>query len=186
MAAHQAPPPLGFSRQENWNGLPFPSPMHESEKWPQNCQQESTSKEQEENEKLNVIWALDKLWTLITLYNICLWESWLKAEEKGTTEDKMVGWHHFDAHEFGWTLGVADGQRGLVCCDSWGCKESDTTERQLNWICSLYLFINLKGWSWAVNSLPIRKSTLPSKTHIFCAADSDPCSLLETCCLFLI
>ena len=36
---------------------------------------------------------LDKLWTLITLENICLWESWLKAEEKGTTEAKMVGWH---------------------------------------------------------------------------------------------
>ena len=33
MAAHQAPPPLGFSRQEHWSGLPFPSPMHESEKW---------------------------------------------------------------------------------------------------------------------------------------------------------
>ena len=33
MAAHEAPPPLGFSRQEHWSGLPFPSPMHESEKW---------------------------------------------------------------------------------------------------------------------------------------------------------
>ena len=32
MAAHQAPPSLGFSRQEHWSGLPFPSPMHESEK----------------------------------------------------------------------------------------------------------------------------------------------------------
>ena len=33
MTAHQAPPSLGFSRQEHWNGLPFPSPMHESENW---------------------------------------------------------------------------------------------------------------------------------------------------------
>ena len=33
MAAHQAPPSLGFSRQEHWSGVPFPSPMHESEKW---------------------------------------------------------------------------------------------------------------------------------------------------------
>ena len=33
MAAHQTPPSLGFSRQEHWSGLPFPSPMHESEKW---------------------------------------------------------------------------------------------------------------------------------------------------------
>ena len=37
MAAHQAPPSLGFSRQEHWRGLPFPSPMHESEKWKWNC-----------------------------------------------------------------------------------------------------------------------------------------------------
>ena len=54
-------------------------------------------------------------------------------EEKGTTEDEMVGWHHrLDGHEFGYTPGVGDGQGGLVCWDSWGCKESDMTER-LNW-----------------------------------------------------
>ena len=54
-------------------------------------------------------------------------------EEKGTTEDEMAGWHHrLDGHGFGWTPGVGDGQGGLVCCGSWGCKESDTTER-LNW-----------------------------------------------------
>ena len=55
-------------------------------------------------------------------------------EEKGTTEDKMVGWHHrLDGHGFGWTSGVGDGQGGLVCCGSWGCKELDMTER-LNWL----------------------------------------------------
>ena len=54
-------------------------------------------------------------------------------EEKGTTEDEMAGWHHrLDGHEFGWTPGVCDGQGGLACCDSWGCKESDTTD-WLNW-----------------------------------------------------
>ena len=54
-------------------------------------------------------------------------------EEKGTTEDDMAGWHHrLDAHEFEWTPRVGDGQGGLACCDSWGRKESDTTER-LNW-----------------------------------------------------
>ena len=37
MAAHQAPPSLGFSRQEHWSGLPFPSPIHESEKWKWSC-----------------------------------------------------------------------------------------------------------------------------------------------------
>ena len=53
-------------------------------------------------------------------------------EEKGTTEDEMVGWHHWhNGHGFGWTPGVGDGQGGLVCCGSWGRKESDTTE--LNW-----------------------------------------------------
>ena len=45
----------------------------------------------------------------------------------------MAGWHHWlDGHEFEWTLGVGDGQGGLACCDSWGHKESDMTER-LNW-----------------------------------------------------
>ena len=54
-------------------------------------------------------------------------------EEKGTTEDEMAGWHHrLDGREFEWTLGDGDGQGWLVCCNSWGWKESDTTER-LNW-----------------------------------------------------
>ena len=55
-------------------------------------------------------------------------------EEKGMTEDEMAGWHHWlDGPESEWTPGVGDGQEGLACCDSWGCKESDMTER-LNWI----------------------------------------------------
>ena len=54
-------------------------------------------------------------------------------EEKGMTEDEMAEWHHqLDGHGFGWTLVVGDGQGGLACCDSWGRKASDTTER-LNW-----------------------------------------------------
>ena len=54
-------------------------------------------------------------------------------EEKGTTEDEMAGWHHWlDGHEFEWTPGFGDGQGGLACCNSWGHKESDMTER-LNW-----------------------------------------------------
>ena len=52
-----------------------------------------------------------------------------RQEEKGTTEDEMVGWHHLlDGHEFEQTPGVGDGQGGLVCCGSWGHKESDKTE----------------------------------------------------------
>ena len=54
-------------------------------------------------------------------------------EEKETTEDEMAGRHHrLDGHEFEWIPGDGDGQGGLACCDSWGLKESDTTER-LNW-----------------------------------------------------
>ena len=54
-------------------------------------------------------------------------------EEKGTTEDEMAGWHHrLNGRESEWTPGVGDGQGGLVCCDSWGLKESDMTE-WLNW-----------------------------------------------------
>ena len=50
-------------------------------------------------------------------------------EEKGMTEDEMVGWHHrLDGHEFGQALGVGDGQESLACCSPWGHKESDTTE----------------------------------------------------------
>ena len=57
-----------------------------------------------------------------------------RQEEKGTTEDEMIVWHHrLDGHEFEWTLGVGDGQGGLACCDSWGHKELDTTE-WLNWL----------------------------------------------------
>jgi len=58
-------------------------------------------------------------------------------EEKGMTEDEMVGWHHWlNGHGFGWTPGVGDGQGGLVCYSSWGLKELDTTE-WLNWTCIL-------------------------------------------------
>ena len=49
------------------------------------------------------------------------WKVW-RREEKGTTEDEMVGWHHWlDGHEFEQALGVGDGQGSLVCCGSWGC-----------------------------------------------------------------
>ena len=67
-----------------------------------------------------------------------------RQEEKGMTEDEMAGWHHWlDGCESEWTRGVGDGQGGLACCDSWGHKQLDTTERlkwtELNW----YLY--LKG-----------------------------------------
>ena len=60
-------------------------------------------------------------------------------EEKGMTEDEMAGWHLWlDGREFEWIPGDGDAQGSLVCCDSWGRKESDTTERlnwtELNWL----------------------------------------------------
>ena len=62
-------------------------------------------------------------------------------EEKGTTGDEMAGWHHrLNGHESRWTPEVGDGQGGLACCDSWGRKDSDTTE-QLNWTAMLHITI---------------------------------------------
>ena len=58
----------------------------------------------------------------------------------------MAGCHYWlDGHEFGWTLGVGDGQGGLACCNSWGRKESDTTE-QLNWTELGYCETQMNVW----------------------------------------
>ena len=73
-----------------------------------------------------------------------------RREEKGTTENEMVGWHHrHNRHEFGWALGVGDGQGGLVCYSPWGRKELDTTE-WLEW-----------NWNWKLlQELEIVQSNL--------------------------
>ena len=64
------------------------------------------------------------------------------GEEKGTTEDEMIGWHHWlNGHEFGWTPGVGVGQGGLVCCSPWGRTESERTE-WLNWT-ELYIYLHI-------------------------------------------
>ena len=56
-----------------------------------------------------------------------------RQEEKGTTEDEMVGsYHRLNGHELEQAPGVGDGQGSLLCCSPWGRKESDMTE-QLNW-----------------------------------------------------
>ena len=56
-----------------------------------------------------------------------------RQEEKGTTEDEMVGWQHWlNEHEFEQTLGDGEGQGSLVCCYPWGYKELNTTERLSN------------------------------------------------------
>ena len=63
-----------------------------------------------------------------------------RQEEKGTTEDETVGWHHWlYGHGFGWTPGVGDGQGGLVCCGSWGCRVRHDWAIELNWNKVLWL-----------------------------------------------
>ena len=81
-------------------------------------------------------------------------------EEKGMTEDEMVGWHHWlDEHGFGWTPGVGDGQGGLVCCSSWSHKSrtrlSDWTE--LTWT-GWYIpiqYVKLRTDLKSPNSMPL-------------------------------
>ena len=81
-----------------------------------------------------ILWPPDaKSWLIWKDSDADAGKDWGK-EEKGTTEDEMVGWHHWlNGHEFGWTLGVGDGQGGLACCSLWGCKELGMTD-QLNWV----------------------------------------------------
>ena len=91
-----------------------------------------------------ILWPPDvKNWIIGRIIDPDAGKDW-KWEEKGTTEDEMVGWHHqLDGHEFEQALGVGDGQGSLVCCSPWGHKESDTTEQlnwtELNWIYSNHL-----------------------------------------------
>ena len=75
----------------------------------------------------HLMWRVDSLEKTLMLGGIG------GKRKRGTTEDEMAGWHHWlDGREFEWTPGDGDGRGGLACCDSWGRKESDTTER-LNW-----------------------------------------------------
>ena len=87
-------------------------------------------------------------------------------EEKGMIEDEMAGWHHWlDGCESEWNLVVSDGQGGLVCCDSWGHKESDTTEwlnwTELYWIILLHIYYYYCiCWSWV---------PLPGDSQLLCS-----------------
>ena len=88
---------------------------------------------------LNILWKNRYWnWTSNTLATRCKelthwkrpWygEDW-RHEEKGTTEDEMIGWYQqTDGHKFEQSPGVGDGQGSLVCCSSWGYKESDMTQ----------------------------------------------------------
>ena len=74
-------------------------------------------------------------------------------EEKGTTENEMVGWHHqLNGCEFEQAPGVGDGQGSLACCIPWRHKESDTTERlnwtELNYWAASWLITSKAYWYW--------------------------------------
>ena len=93
-------------------------------------------------------------------------------DEKGMTEDEMVGWHHrLNGHGFGWTPGVGDGQGGLACCSSWGHKESDTTE-WLNWteltLWSSEIYPRDQGFFYILKSFNVihHNNKLRDKNHI--------------------
>ena len=95
-----------------------------------------------------ILWSSDaKNW--VTGKDPDAWQDW-RQEEKGTTEEEMVGWHHpLNGHEFEQGPGVGDGQESLACCSPWGHKESDTTE-QLNWLINVRIIcsssmINMVG-----------------------------------------
>ena len=76
----------------------------------------------------HLMWRNDSLEKILLLGK----KDW--RQEKGMTEDEMVGWHHqLDGREVEQAPGVSDGQGSLVCCRPWGCKESDSTER-MNWM----------------------------------------------------
>ena len=72
-------------------------------------------------------------------------------EEKGTTEDEMAGWHHWlNGHESEWTPGVGDGQWGLTCCDSWGCRVRHDWATDLIWsdlMISIGMVVRLGFWT---------------------------------------
>ena len=116
--------------------------------------------------RTDVLWPPDaKSWLIWKDPNA---EKYRGQEEKGTTEDEMVGWHHWlNGHEFGWALGVGVGQGGLACCSSWVRKESDMTER-LNWTQESYIagiIQYVPVWDWL---LPLGIMSLRSIQVVVC------------------
>ena len=111
---------------------------------------------------LNIHWK-DWCWS----WNSILWppdaKNWLTGKDPGAGKDwrrrrgrQRIRWHHqLNGHEFGWALGVGDGQGGLVCCSPWGFKELDMTEQlnwtELNWtLCYQVIFLNLLGFIFLI------------------------------------
>ena len=140
--APQAPLSLGFSRQEYWSGLPFHSPwmweLDYKESWvlknwclwsvvlEKILESPLDSKEiQPVHPKGNQFW-------IFIGKDSDAGRDW-GQEEKGTTENEIVGWHHWlEGHEFEQALGDGEGQGSLACCSPWGHKELDVTKQLKN------------------------------------------------------
>ena len=95
---------------------------------------------------------------------------WQKSAMSSSTTQvslKILRHHWLDGRESGWTPGVGDGQGGLACCDSWGCQESDTTER-LNWTELKYWYMIYKGKEReGAFKLPSLKSKCPCTAQVY-------------------
>ena len=127
---------MGFSRQECWSALSFPPPgdLPDSGIEPGSPPVHSKGdrswdifRRNDAKAETPVLWPPHAESRLIGK-DPDAGRDW-GQEEKGTTQNEMAGWHHqLDGHESECSPGVGDGQGGLVCCDSWGRKESDTTE----------------------------------------------------------
>ena len=120
-------------------------------------------------------------------------------EEKGMTEDEMAELHHWiDGREFEWTPGIGDGQGGLACCNSWGRRESDTTE-WLNWT-ELYVPMDMssellrclpscqrpKSWPIGPNVLPVYFLLLLKAIHSHSSPSSPKFKPYHVCGLYFL
>ena len=153
--ALQASLSVGFPRQEYWSWLSFPSPgdLPNPGMKPTSSALPGRFFTTEPPGKLNMVPRVaspkgNNPWTFTGRTDVeaeapILWPPVAKIlligkypdsgkdsgqEEKGMTEDEMVGWHHrLNGHEFEQALGDCEGQGSLVCCSPWGHKESDMT-----------------------------------------------------------
>ena len=83
-----------------------------------------------------------------------------RQEEKGMTEDEMVGWHHqINGHEFEQGPGVGDGQGSLVCCSPWGCRVGHDWVTELNWT-EMFLMTTLYIEVWFQYTKRLQKQPL--------------------------
>ena len=141
---------MGFSRQEYWSGLPFPSledfpdpgiePGSPALQAPQRRWSQSILKEISPEyftrrtgaeAEAPILWSPDMKNQFIRK-DPDAGKDW-RQEEKGVKEDEMVGWHHWvNGHEFEQTPGDHEGQGSLECCSPWSCKELDTTKQMNN------------------------------------------------------